>query len=449
MNEHVGDRAVVLGGSVAGLFAARVLADFYRTVTVVDRDQLVGATGPRRAVPQGHHIHGLLARGQQILEELFPGFTKEMAAGGVPTRDFGTSLGWHFNGRMIRKVETDLVCISPGRWLLEERMRARVGELSNVALLDRTDVVGLEASPDGGRITGVSVHRRDDDGPGGRQSLPADLVVDATGRGSRTPRWLAELGYPRVEEEQVRMDLTYTTCDFRAPLATDPIGDDIAIISVATPGNPRGATFARLPGRYSVSLNGILGDRAPTDPEGFLEYVRSLPVPQIFESVSRAEPLTNPVSFHFPSSIRRRYERLARLPEGLLVVGDAACVFNPIYAQGMTVAAIGAVVLRQYLADGARRPQRYFRDLARAIDPPWDMSAGGDLGFPGVAGRRTLKVRMGNAYMPRLQRAATEDAVVSHAFMRVAGLVDRPETLMRPAMVSRVLFPALRRSNGG
>ncbi|MBE1487549.1 FAD-dependent oxidoreductase [Plantactinospora soyae] len=449
MNEHVGDRAVVLGGSVAGLFAARVLADFYRTVTVVDRDQLTGATGPRRAVPQGHHIHGLLARGQQILEELFPGFTKEMADGGVPTRDFGTSLGWHFNGRMIRKVDTDLVCISAGRWLLEERIRARVGELSNVAFLDRTDVVGLEASPDRRRITGARVHRREDQGPGSPQSLPADLVVDATGRGSRTPRWLTELGYPRVDEEQVRMDLTYTTCDFQAPLAVDPIGDDIAVISVATPGNPRGATFARLPDRYSVSLNGILGDRAPTDPEGFLEYVRSLPVPQIFESVSRAEPLTSPVSFHFPNSIRRRYERLARLPEGLLVVGDAACVFNPIYAQGMTVAAIGAIVLREYLVDGAAGAQRYFRELARAIDPPWDMSAGGDLGFPGVVGRRTLKVRLGNAFMPRLQTAATEDPVVSHAFLRVAGLVDRPESLMRPAMISRVLFPTLRRSNGG
>ncbi|WP_460915299.1 FAD-dependent monooxygenase family protein [Plantactinospora veratri] len=183
MNEDVGDRAVVLGGSVAGLFAARVLADFYRSVTVVDRDQLVGATGPRRAVPQGRHIHGLLTRGQQTIEELFPGFTKEMAAGGVPARDFGTSLGWHLNGRTIRKVETDLVCISPGRWLLEERTRARVGGLSNVDFMDRTDVVGLEASPDGSRITGAAVHRREDGGPavGGRcrrtwSSTPRDAA---------------------------------------------------------------------------------------------------------------------------------------------------------------------------------------------------------------------------------------------------------------------------------
>ncbi|MFI9811261.1 FAD-dependent oxidoreductase [Saccharothrix variisporea] len=440
MADRIGDRAVVLGGSVAGLFAARVLADFYREVTVVDRDRLIGVTGPRRAVPQGHHIHGLLARGQQILEELFPGFTADLAGTGVPTRDFGTSLGWHFNGRGIRKVETDLVCISAGRWRLEERMRDRVAELPNVTFLDNTDVVGLQAVPDGDRVTGALV--QDHDGSQPARPLTADLTVDATGRGTRTPRWLREMGYPSVEEEQVRMDLTYTTCDFRGPLAHDPIGDDIAIISVATPGNPRGATFARLPDRYSVSLNGILGDRPPTDLDGFLAYLRSLPVPSIFESVRHAEPMCAPVSFRFPSSVRRRYERMARLPEGLLALGDAACVFNPIYAQGLSVAAIGALVLREHLRHGPRPVRRYFRDLARAIDAPWDMSAGGDLGFPGVQGRRTLKVRMGNALMSRLQVAATRDSDVSRAFMRVAGLVDPPTALMRLPVLSRVLWQA-------
>jgi 2-polyprenyl-6-methoxyphenol hydroxylase-like FAD-dependent oxidoreductase len=238
------------------------------------------------------------------------------------------------------------------------------------------------------------------------------------------------------------MDLTYTTCDFRAPLPVDPLGEDIAIISVATPRSPRGATLARLPDRYSLSLNGILGDRAPTDHGGFAEYARSLPVPEIYAAIQHAEPLGNPVSFHFPSSIRRRYERMARLPEGLVVVGDAACVFNPIYAQGMTVAALGATVLRRYLLAGAGDPRRYFRDLSRTIDPPWDMSAGGDLGFPGVIGRRTLKVRLGNAFVTRLQAAAPTDSAVSGAFMRVAGLVDPPTALMRPALMARVLRPS-------
>jgi hypothetical protein len=236
------------------------------------------------------------------------------------------------------------------------------------------------------------------------------------------------------------MDLTYTTCDFRGPLPYDPIGGDIALIPVATPALPRGAIFARLPDRYAVSLTGILGDRPPTDREGFLAYVKSLPVPEIHKAVRDAEPLGPAMSFHFPASIRRRYERQSGHPDGLLALGDAACVFNPVYGQGMTVAAMESLVLRRHLESGVPRPLPYFRDLAKVIDPPWDMSAGADLGFPGVRGRRTLKTWLGNAYIPRLQAAATaDDGTLSVAFLRAAGLVDPPTALMRPGVVARVL----------
>jgi 2-polyprenyl-6-methoxyphenol hydroxylase-like FAD-dependent oxidoreductase len=439
----VGDHAVVLGGSIAGCLAARTLAEHYSEVTVIDRDELLGADGPRRAVPQGSHIHGLLARGQQILDELFPGFTEELVGLGVPVGDFGTSLSWYFNGRMMKKTETGLVCVASGRPLLEDRIRRRVRALGNVTFRERTDLVGLVASADRQRITGVRV--QSNAGPDSAQVVEADLVLDATGRGSRTPKWLTELGYPEVQQEQVRMDLTYTTCDFRGPLPFDPIGDDIALIPVATPAMPRGAIFARLPDRYAVSLTGILGDRPPTDHRGFLSYVESLPVPEIYKAVCDAEPLGPAQSFRFPASVRRRYERQARHPEGLLVMGDAVCIFNPVYAQGMTVAAVESLVLRRHLEQGTPQPARYFRDLATVIDAPWDMSAGADLGFAGVGGRRTLKVRLGNAYIPRLQSAAATDSRLSATFLRAAGLVDPPQALLRPRTISRVLRQATNR----
>jgi 2-polyprenyl-6-methoxyphenol hydroxylase-like FAD-dependent oxidoreductase len=416
-----------------------VLADTCAQVTVVDRDVFTDVVQPRHAVPQGHHIHALLARGQQVLEDLFPGFTGDLIGRGVPVGDFGTSLSWYFNGEMIRKTRTGLVCVAAGRPLLESYIRQRVRALPNVTYRDRTDIRGLVASVDHSRITGVRIQGPDAGTP--EETLDADLVVDTTGRGSRTPRWLEELGYGRVEEERVAMDLTYTTCDYRAPLPFDPIGGDIAIIPVATPAIPRGAIFARMPDRYAISLTGILGDRPPTDHEGFLDYVKSLPVPEIYEAARQAEPLGAPATFRFPASIRRHYERLPKLPDGLLAMGDAACVFNPVYGQGMTVAAIETQVLARHLADSAPRPGRYFHDLARAIAAPWDMSAGADLGFAGTKGRRTLKVRMGNAYIPRLQAAAAHDSSLSAAFLRAAGLVDPPQALMRPSVVARVLFP--------
>jgi 2-polyprenyl-6-methoxyphenol hydroxylase-like FAD-dependent oxidoreductase len=433
---YIGDHAVVLGGSIAGSLAARMLSESYREVTVFDRDELGGVTGPRRAIPQGHHIHALLARGQQILDEIFPGFTEELVSIGVPVGDFGTSLSWYFNGRMIKKTETGLICVAAGRPLLEDRIRRRLSALANVTLRERTDILGLVASADRSRVTGVRVQPQG----GAEETIEADLVIDTTGRGSRTPRWLVELGYPEVEEERVKMDLTYTTCDFHGPLNFDPIGDDIAILPVATPAMPRGAIFARLPDRYAVSLTGVLGEKPPTDMKGFLAYVETLPVPEIYKAVWDAEPMGPPMAFHFPASIRKHYERQSRHPDGLLVMGDAACVFNPVYGQGMTVASIESMVLRDHLRQGEPKPARFFRDISKAVDAPWDMAASADLGFPGVEGRRTMKVRMGNLYIPRLQAAAaSDDGFLSGAFLRAAGLVDPPTALMRPKAIARVL----------
>jgi 2-polyprenyl-6-methoxyphenol hydroxylase-like FAD-dependent oxidoreductase len=430
-------RAVVLGAGMAGLLAARVLADAYREVHVVDRDDLGDVGEPRRAVPQGHHIHGLLARGHQIIEGLFPGITEELAAAGVPVGDFGTSLGWYFDGRMMRRTETGLVCVSASRPMLEQRVRRRVRALSNVTFVERTDIVGL--ATESGRITGVRVQQRG--GTYAPRSVEADLVVDATGKGSRTPAWLAELGLPKVPEDRVKIDITYTTCHFHGPLDPDPIGDGAAEVCVATPANPRGATLARLADRYSLSLYGILGDRPPTNLPGFLEFAASLPLPAIHAAVRNARPMGPPVSFHFPASVRRRYEKLADPPDGLLVLGDAACGFNPIYAQGMTVAALGAEVLSRHVGPGTRpSPRRFFRDLAKANDAPWALAAGGDLGYPGVEGKRTLSMRVANAYMSRLRPAAVHDATLTEAFLRVAGLVDPPPAIMRPRVARKVLF---------
>lgn len=437
----VAERAVVLGGGMAGLLAARVLAERFTEVLVVDRDTLTGASGPRRGVPHGCHAHALLARGQQILDELFPGLTRQMIDAGVPAGDLATSLRWYFNGRRLQPAPTGLISVSATRPVLEEQVRNRVAALPNVRFLERTDILAPTVTPDGDRVTGVRVR----DAEGGERHLAADLLVDATGRGSRTPAWLRELGFPRPDEDRVKIGLAYTTRHFR--LRGDPYGEDLSINPVASPANPRGAFFPKLPGDMSMcSLTGILGDHPPADLEGFLAFARSLPVPDVYEAIRDAEPLDEGVTFTFPASVRRRYERLPAFPGGLLVMGDGVCSFNPVYGQGMTVAAMEAMILREHLAEGRTPAWRaFFKDISRVIDVPWDISAGADLAFPGVEGRRTAKVRVGNAYMARLHAAAARDGSITAAFMRVAGLVDPPQTLMKPGLMLRVL----RRSGGG
>ncbi|MEV4118625.1 FAD-binding monooxygenase [Micromonospora sp. NPDC049645] len=445
MPEQPVGRAVVLGGSLAGLLAANVLAEVYPEVLVVDRDELAGVAAYRKGVPHGRHAHGLVARGQQILEKQFPGLTADMEAAGVRPGDFSGAIRWYFNGMPLRQAVTGLLSVPCTRPVIEHQVRNRVEKVSNIRFLEGYDIVGLEATPDKSRIIGALVQRRD--GGSGPEALRADLVIDATGRGSRTPAWLEEFGYSRPEEDRVKVDLAYTTRHYRVP--ADPFGSDIAIIAAATPTHPRGAFYYRLPGeggRVELSLTGVLGDHPPTDPEGFLEYVRSLPVPEIYESIRDAEPINDPVMFRFPASVRRRFERLTRFPEGFLVIGDAVCSFNPVYAQGMAIAAVESRVL----ADKLRKTpvpdaHEFFQEISRQIDSPWEFAAIADLGYAGVEGRRTVKTRIINAYVARLQRAAVHDASLTNAFMRVAGLIDEPTALLSPGRILRVLRQAGRR----
>jgi 2-polyprenyl-6-methoxyphenol hydroxylase-like FAD-dependent oxidoreductase len=436
MRRQVGEHAVVLGASMAGLLAARALADTYGQVTVIDRDQLPKTPAHRRGVPHGRHAHALLARGRQALEELLPGLTADLIADGAPAGDLLGDGRWYVSGHRLRKAHVGLVSLCVSRPALEAYVRGRVRALPNVAFLDRCDIVGLATSPDGGRVTGARVRRADNSA---EETLGAELVVDATGRGSRTPLWLEALGYPRPETEQVRVGLGYATRTYRLP--PDTLDGDLAVLQAATPKHPRtGALQVLEGGRWMVTLAGMLGDHPPTDPDGFLAFAKSLRFPDIYQALRDAEALDDPVGFRFPASVRHRYERLARFPEGLLVTGDAVASFNPIYGQGMTVAALEALGLRRLLQQGTQpRPRRWFRAIAPVVDVPWDMAAGGDLAVPGVQGRRTVRVRLANAYIARLHAAAAGDAGLASAFVRVAGMVAPPQSLLRPGVAVRVL----------
>ena len=443
MDNKVGDRAVVLGGSMAGLLAARVLSDAYAQVIVVDRDTLTGVTTPRRGVPQGPHAHGLLAGGHKALEELFPGLTHDLTTkNDVPFGDLNGDIRWYFGGHRVASGHFGLACLSATRPILEAYVRSRVQAIPNVTVLENTDILGIVAAADRRRITGARIQRH---GEGSTEEfLAADLVVDATGRGSRSPAWLEALGYQRPVEEKIKVGIAYTTRHYKLPY--DVYQGDLSINPVAVPGSPRGAIFSRIkesnPMHAELSLTGMLGDHPPTDPAGFEEYAKTLPAPEVYEAIKNATPLTDPVTHKFPASQRRRYERLRRFPERLLVVGDAACSFNPVYGQGMSVAAMEALALRKHLLRGAApRPRRFFKDIAKIINVAWDIAAGGDLGFPGVEGKRTLKVKIGNYYNGKVIGAAMVDPTITDLFFRVACFIDPPSAMFRLSTLRKVFWP--------
>ena len=351
------------------------------------------------------------------------------------------TLGSLFGGHRLARAETGLRVVSVSRPLLEDRIRARVRALGAVRFAPPCDVVGLRLSHDGRRVTGARILRRAD--ASAEETLDADLVVDATGRGSRTPKWLASLGFGRPEEEQVRVDVGYATRRYR--LSADGLNGDLACVHGPTADRPRGGALAKLEGDVGMlTLFGMLGDHPPKDAAGFDGFARSLQFPDLYDVIRAAEPIDDPVGFRFPANVRRRYERMRRFPDGLLVVGDAICSFNPIYGQGMTVAALQAIALRDQLRPGTTpSTQSVLRALARAIDAPWELAIGADLSVPEVDGPRPPRRRLANQYVRRLQAAASRDPELSQAFVRVTGLIDPPEALLRPATALRVLRPRM------
>ncbi|OBF36773.1 hypothetical protein A5724_13020 [Mycobacterium sp. ACS1612] len=434
-------RALVLGASMSGLLAARVLSDFYDTVAVVERDALPVGSEMRRGVPQASHAHVLLTRGADTLAELFPGLLNELDEAGVPKWDDGDlsrrdirvgtrQLCRH--GRMRRPLRD----YRPSRPLLDDVVRRRVRAIANVRFLERHEVVSLTSSTDNGRVTGAVVANRAADET---STIAADLVVDATGRGSRTPVLLEQLGYRRPAEDELTIRLTYTSQWFQIPHGTMPV--DVAGV-FPEPGHTSGFALLENEGdRWGLSVGSTGANEPAEDCATLLSFIEDIAPPDVLDALRTANPVGSVTKHRVPSNRWRRYDKMRRFPEGFVVIGDAFCSFNPVYGQGMTIAALEAVTLRDCLRRGrSRLPQRYFRAAGKLVGAAWRTAVSSDLSLPGVTGPRPLSVRLANAYLERLLTAAASDPAVTEQFLRVAGMVDSPVRLLHPVMILRLLI---------
>lgn len=436
---RTGRHAVVCGASMAGLLAARVLAEHYDRVTIVERDDLVDQPVARRGVPQGSQPHALLARCAQILDELFPGYLDELVEAGAHRWDdgdmskFDVCFGGHLLLRTGRMPEPEsLVQHYAGRPLLEQLVRRRVRALPEVTVLEGRHVDRLITR--GERVTGVVVS----DKACMTTDLDADLVVDASGRGSRTPALLAELGYGRPQVDELTIRVAYASMPVRIP--QEGLRENL-IVRGFEPGRPRGFVMFRCERDIWMVAGATLGAiRPPTTAAELLDFGEGIAPPYALAAARAAEPLAGVTVYQYPSNRWRRYDKMKRTPDGLVVMGDAVCSFNPIYGQGMTIAAIEATVLRDCLRSGdADLPRRFHRAAAKPIRVAWQTAVGSDLALPEVQGRPSAAMRLTNAYTDRVLRAAEVDAAVTRDFLRVVGMLAPPSALVRPAFMARVV----------
>ncbi|MCP9963607.1 FAD-dependent monooxygenase [Streptomyces somaliensis] len=452
--------AVVIGGSVAGLLAARVLADHAERVTVVERDRYPAGIEPRAGVPQGRHLHVLLEGGQHAMESLLPGVVEELLAGGAPRLGMPEDVVQWEAGSWHRRTDAAVHIITASRPMVEQVVRRRVLADPRITAVQGTEAVGL--SGDASRVRGVLVRGRGTGPEAEPRPIAADLVVDASGRGTRASRWLAALGAEPPHEETVDTGLAYATRIYRH----ERHGDDTdagGYFVVPHPRQPYGGVALPMEdGRFLVTLSGLRGQEPPGDGAAFEEYAARLPHPVLRDWMAEAEPVSPVYGFRATANVRRRYDRPGRRPAGFLATGDALCTVNPVYGQGMSTAAMTAVALRDALADRRRTPTtlRVQRALLRASRQAWDISAGADKRMPGAVGnaaRPTLPDRPVGWYLGRVQRRAG-DPEVGAAFRPVLSLTRPLTALFAPRTVRVVLFrpepggpalPQLRRDAAG
>ncbi|QYJ16512.1 Putative epoxidase LasC [Rubrobacter xylanophilus DSM 9941] len=434
--------AVVVGAGIAGLLAARVLARHFGRVTVLERDALTPEPTPRKGVPQGRHLHSLATRGSGLLEELFPGLDAELAAAGCPRIDQALDTVTALPTGLLPRFRSGVTMRSVSRPLLEWTIRRRLLREGRVRFVEGREVTGLLVED--GRVRGVEARVR---GGGGRERFPAEVVLDASGQGSRAPRWLAALGYEPPAETVVDARLGYATRWYRVPEGFSGDWRSLAVLP-GWPRNPRGGSLREVEGgRWTVVLLGIAGDYPPTDPEGFERFARSLPSPILHRAIAEAEPISPVYGYRKTANRRRHYER-ARLPEGFLVAGDAFCTLNPSYGTGMTAAALAARALGEALESGGTRRlgRRFHRSQARAVAAAWRISASSDAQWAAASNIKELGParRLLHRVSEEVLRLATEDERTARALLEVKNLLAPPQALLRPG----ILLPALRRSLG-
>jgi 2-polyprenyl-6-methoxyphenol hydroxylase-like FAD-dependent oxidoreductase len=450
IQKNVGLRALVIGGSIAGLLAARVLADYFDTVTIVDRDVFPATPDHRKGVPQSHHAHGLLATGRHIIEQLFPGIMDALAADGTTSATNTIPLAIVSPQGLLPLSKQPHKIINFSRYLLEWHIRDRVSRLPEVYIITNTEVTDLLASEDRTRVIGVQVRERGQESR--TTTLIADLVVDASGRHSQTPQWLVKLGYEAPPLESINSDLRYASRFYARP-EHFPSEWQSLIVNGRPPHTPAGLILAVDHGRWHVTLGSMQGQYPPTDEAGFLEWARGLSDPSIYEALRVARPLTPIRVYRTPENHLHHFERLKHWPAGFIVTGDAVCAFNPIYGQGMTVSALDAMTLKRCLQAQQRSPrpdfeQHFQQQLASTVADAWLVSTNEDLRWPGkvLSGARPRPgLRLLHRYIDLVLYSAVVDPALAHAYFSVIMMANPPRSLAQPLTLARVLSVACKR----
>lgn len=440
--------AVVIGGSMAGMLTAQVLSGYFAKVTIIDRDHFPEEAEIRDGVPQARHLHVLLAKGLEIVERLFPGIEADMKANGATTQVWGRDTTMFMERGWMPAFESDMKTHGISRMVLEWLVRKRIRANPKITLTERTIVKRLTTTGDRQRVTGVEVQLK---GETTTRIIEADLVADASGRSSNAPEWLTNLGYEQVKETVVNSFLGYASRWYKRP-PTFPADKKMITIQSLPPQYLSGGVIMEVEnGECIVTLAGVNKNYPPTNEAGFLEFTRNLLSPAIYDIIRDAEPLSKVFGYQRTENRIRHYERFSRWLDGFIVIGDAACAFNPIYGQGMTTGAMEAEALGTLLGEYRYREDTgmtkiFQKRLAKVIETPWLMATSEDLRYPATEGAApNWRIRFVQQYIQRIIAIMPDYPEAADIFLHVMNLVKPPIELFRPSIFVKVIASVLRK----
>jgi len=442
MSGFLGRRAVVVGAGIGGLAMAGALANYFERVEIFERDHLPPSSASRSGTPQDRHPHGLLAGGLQALDQIFPGFESDLAKAGAVTVRVARDVQYErLDVGVLPRRDFGLSLLCASRPLIELVLRRRAETIANIALRPKCRVTGIVPRTSGAAVDGI----RFDAGSGRSEILEADLVVDASGRGALTTTLFDTLGWERPTETEVGVDLSYATVVVAIPpnapsdwklVLTQPDPPFLALHAVLVPIEDD---------RWIIAIAYHNATSRLETWEAFLEASRSLITPTVYDALRYARPPEGIRHYRFPASTWKHFERLPRLPHGVLPVADSLCRFNPIHGQGMSSAALQARMLQDVLRRAASEPDPiaslqagFMAEVAAVLETPWAMSTSADLAFPQTRGERPADFAEAQRFDAALFRAAVADPVVHRAMIEVAQLLQPRTRLQEPDIMQRI-----------
>lgn len=427
-------KAVVIGGSIAGVLAARVLSDYFEEVIIVEKDELENNSKVRTGTPQANHIHILLVKGKNIIQELFPSLEQDLLDKGANKIDFLNDGKYLLPSGWAQRFVSGIITFTLTRTLFESRLRSQLQNFSKIIFKSQTTITSFELE------NSNKIFLKTDKG----EKIQADLIVDCSGRNTQTPSWLTSVGYPKPNEVKVDSFVGYATRRYIPPKNFAKNWKMLIILNKPTV-NPRsGVIYPIEGGKWLVGLSGIGKNYPPVDEHGFLEFTKKLENSELYDSIKDAIPDSEIHGYRIQGSRKYDYEDMEKWPENFLVLGDAVSVFNPFYGQGITSSALGAKVLSEMLKNekfDKEFTKKFQKKLARTISLPWILGTSEDLRWPTTTGKRpTLFTRLVQTHAQRVLLLGPKSKLATKSFLEMMHMIKSPLIIFHPLILIRLIL---------